>query len=649
MTPQLIKGPAGSGLTSCLIDKLKDLAGRQARTDGILFLTLNKPNMNNIRKNTDLEVDTGMNITTFPRFITDELVLFWPLVLDKCEDISVNQPRPVLIDSLTSHDIMRRIVEKMQLGGAFPGIRATSDSISLEIMHNFSRAVFSLTDYHKIAGVLAEANPGNDPAVYTDMQKALDEYIDILLKNGLLDYGLSMYLYDKYLIDNDLYRRHMINTYRYLFADSLEESVPSMVRFISTFLEDFDEAYLTFSTDGGYTSVLGASPDYALKQLEGRCRVVHPEYTRGCPEDMADLAAALEKNICGGGSVRADTPVRLIECEYKSDMVSAAVGEVKRLAASGCRPGNISLIAPYLDPVTEELLISGLKAQGIPGLALTNTGRLIDQPFIGTVVTLTMLAHPWWDIRPNHSELADTFRVCFDMDPVRASILAGAAESKSSLPHLSRRALIRIGFANNKKYESLLDWLGGYTKEIPIDEFLEKLLWDYLIPLPATRENILSTRMLIDMASGYRKIMEIIRPGQIYGADFITSVKRGIKGMEILKEQPDDAVIIATPFSYLMNPVSSKAQIWLDVSDKDWEDSGVRPLSNPYLFEPGYTGIWNTREEEMRSLRVLCRSTSNLLKRCEGSLTVIDCNLTSGFAEQDGMLVKYLQNTCRMT
>ncbi len=649
MTPLLIKGRAASGLTTCLIDKLKDLAGRCPRTDGILFLTLNKPNMNYIKENINLQADTGINITTFPRFITDELVLFWPLVIQSCKDIPGGRSTPVLIDSLTSHDIMRRIVEKLQLGGAFADVKSTSDSISLEIMHNLSRAVFSLRDYHDISGVLSKANPNRDKSIYEDMQKALDKYIDILKKSGFIDYGLAMHLYGKCLLNNDIYRRYFKNTYRYLFADNLEESVPAMVHFISIFLDDFDEACLTFSTDGGYTTVLGASPDYALKQLEGRCEVKQMGNAYNCPNDIKDLADTLEKNICGATDASCSTFVRLIECEYKSDMMTAAVGEVRKLVSSGLKPGEISLIAPYLDPVTEELLLSGLKSQGIPGLALTNTGRLIDQPFIGIVVTLTMLAHPWWGIHPSHSELAETFRVCFNMDPVRASILADVAQNKKSLSHLSCQDLMRVGFATNAKYESLLDWLGSYTQEIPIDEFLEKLLWDYLIPLPAAQDNILATRRLIDMAASYKKTMEIMQPDKMYDADFIKSVKRGIKGMEILGEKPRDAVVIATPYSYLMNPIISAAQIWLDVSDKDWEDSGVRSLSNPYLFHPGYGGIWDTCQEEQCSRKMLCCRVVNLTKHCTGSLTVINCRLTAGFSEQNGMLVDYLKNACNMT
>lgn len=649
MIPLLIKGQAGSGKTTYLINKLNDLAQRHKRTDDILFLTLNKPNMNHVRESLNLGIDTGINITTFPRFITDELILCWPLVLKNCDEISVKEPGPVLIDPLTSHDVMRQIVERLQIGGAFPGIKATSDSISLEIMHNFSRAVSSCLDYNNISEVLIKANPDKDPSVYNDMQEALAEYIHTLLSHGLLDYGLAMHLFISCLMGNPLYQNNFQSRYRYLFADNLEESVPALANFISTFLDGFDEAYLTFSTDGGYSAVLGASPDYALSILQDRCRVENLNSVHTSSETMVKLAEALRENIQGGSSVSAPTPVRLIECEYKSEMISSAAEAVKDLVSLGLSPGDIALIAPYLDPVTEELLVSGLKSFGIPSFPLTNTGRLIDQPFIGVAVTLAMLAHPRWDIRPSHSELSGTFRTCFGMDPVRASILADAAENKKSLPHLSQKTVMRIGFKNNEKYESLLAWLSGYTEELPIDKFLERLLWDYLIPLPAARENIAATKELIDMASGYKKIMEIIQPDQTCGADFIISVKRGIKGMEVLRERPNDAVVIATPYSYLLNPLASGVQIWLDVSDKDWEDSGVRPLSNPYLFLPGWEGTWNTHIEALYSRRMLSAKVVNLLKHCKDSLVVIDCRLTPRFAEQDGMLMKYLQGTCRIT
>ncbi|MDI6601206.1 MAG: AAA family ATPase [Thermoanaerobacteraceae bacterium] len=648
MTPLLIKGQAGSGKTTYLINKLMELTERHSRTDEILFFTLNKPNMNHIRKNIDLVINTGINITTFPRFITEELMLFWPAVLENCSRIEVKEPQPVLIDALTAHEIMRKIVERLQREGAFLDIKATSDSISLEIMHNFSRAVSSLIDYHDISNILISSHPNKNPIVYKDMEKALDEYIDLLLSHGLIDYGLTAYLYNNFLRDTEIYRKQFEKRFKYLFVDNLEESNPSMVSFISSFLNSFEEAYLAFSTDGGYSMVLGASPSYALNELEGRCSIEDLDKSYTSSESMINLSNALQSNINDGTFNIVSSPVRLVECEYKSDMVYSAVEEVKKLISAGFKPGDISLIAPYLDPVTEELLISGLKASGIPAFPLTNTGRLIDQPFISNAVTLTLLAHPWWDIHPTHSELKDTFTACFDMDPVRASILADFVEGKNTLSHLDQKTIMRIGFNSNDKYERLLDWLSTYTEEIPIDSFLEKLLWDYLIPLPAAGENIMATKMLIDMASGYIKIMEVISPGKMYGRDFITSVKRGVKGIEILEEMPDDAVIIATPYSYLMNPLASKVQIWLDASDKDWEDNGVRPLSNPYVFLPEWNGIWTTYTEELYSRYMLSNRIVNLLKRCRDSLIVIDCHLTPRFTEQNGMLMEYLQNTCRI-
>lgn len=648
MSAFLIKGPAGSGKTTYLKEQYLKLTKKHIRTDEILFITLNKPNMNHIKRSVELDTDTSTCITTFPRFVSDELMLFWPVVLKNCTKIEAKNPHPILIDTLTAHEIMREIVERMQKEGGFPDIKATSDSISLEVMHNFSRATSCLIDYHKIPDLLIQAHPDKNPTAFKDMGAALCEYIDLLLSHGFIDYGLSLYLYNNCLRDTEIYRERFKERFKYLLADNLEESNPSVVSFISSFLDWFEEAYLAFSTDGGYSVVLGASPDYTLKELKERCNIIELNNYYTSSDSLLSLSGALQANIEGGRAVTVSSPVSLVECEYKSEMIDSAVDAVKKLIAKGFKPGEISVIAPYLDPVSEELLVSNLSALGLRPFPLTNTGRLIDQPFIRNIVTLTMLAHPWWGINPNHSDLKDTFCACFDMDPVRASILANFVESKKSLTSLDNKTTMRIGFGSREKYEKLLDWLSQYNEEVPIDSFLKKLLWDYLIPLPTTRENIVATRRLIDMASGYIKIMEVIRPGEMYGRDFVIAIKRGIKGIEVLEERPEDAIVIATPYSYLMNPIFSKAQIWLDASDIDWEDPDIRPLSNPYVFLPGWKGTWTPAIEDMYSRLMLSKRIVNLLKRCSERLIVINCRLSSRFTEQGGMLMEYIQKTCRI-
>jgi hypothetical protein len=185
---------------------------------------------NNIKLNYESKIDIGfsedLNIITYLNFVKKELVKFWPIVVQSCERIKKDVISPIFINSsLTDYMISNKVKTKRNLDGYFEDITGTNKNISMSINTNINKAALSLMDFNTIGEKLYLSKKNRDILMkfsYSQMNEIINYYINKLLENSMIDNSLCIYLYNKYLLNNELYRGYLKKEIKYLIVDSLE-------------------------------------------------------------------------------------------------------------------------------------------------------------------------------------------------------------------------------------------------------------------------------------------------------------------------------------------------------------------------------------------------------------------------------------------
>ena len=100
------------------------------------------------------------------------------------------------------------------------------------------------------------------------------DYIELLISNSMIDSSISMYLYNKYLLSNEIYINHLKENINYLIVDSLENCNSAEVDFISKLMDFTNEAYLYINETKDYASFNNVDKVYIQDKLFNRCEII---------------------------------------------------------------------------------------------------------------------------------------------------------------------------------------------------------------------------------------------------------------------------------------------------------------------------------------------------------------------------------------
>ncbi|MDX5662037.1 hypothetical protein SIM64_19415, partial [Clostridioides difficile] len=147
-----------------------------------------------------------------------ELVKYWPLIIEKCDEINTKVVSPTFIsNSLSEYLIVQKVKEKRIQEGYFEDITGTNKSIANSIMTNINKSAFNLIDFDFIGEKIYSSKKNKDSIYrfsYTQMDEIISYYINSLLSNSILDNALSIYLYNQYLLNDDFYLKNLFTEVR---------------------------------------------------------------------------------------------------------------------------------------------------------------------------------------------------------------------------------------------------------------------------------------------------------------------------------------------------------------------------------------------------------------------------------------------------
>jgi hypothetical protein len=295
---------------------------------------------------------------------------------------------------------------------------------------------------------------------------------------------------------------------------------------------------------------------------------------------------------------------------------------------------------------------------------------LRDESASHVLLTLAALAHPHWNIRPSKFDVAYAFMLCFEMDLVRAQMLAEivyhARElSLSAFDRINSDMRERLTFALGDRYSALREWLLAYREGMPstLDYCLRKLFGEVLSqPGFGFHRNIDAARVAASLIDSIRSFREAVEPSFVnldhtdfdFGREYVNILEDGVlpaQYLESWKTESDNAVLVAPAYSFIVMNRPATVQFWLDAGSSAWYEGLVQPLTNPYVLSRGWPvgRQWTFADAEQTDQESMARLISGLLHRCRARLVLAISNLGESGFEQRGPMLRAFQRVLQQS
>ncbi len=672
-----LEGPPGTGKTTVGTAYLERLLQNGIPAESVLVLvpqrTLALPYYQLLQQ-PDLPPGGTVSVATLGGLAQRTIGLFWPLIAAQAGFAKPNQP-PAFLTLETAQYYLAGVVKPFLEKGYFETVALDRNRLLSQILDNLNKAAGVGFPYTTIADKLKAAWIGKPDQlhVYDEAQECANAFRSFCLENNLLDFSLQLEVFTNYLWPSLLCRQYLTHSYRHLIYDNTEEDVPIAHDIVRQWLElpdGLDTALLIYDSDGGYRSFLGADPASAYSLRECSDESVYFEQSWITNPDLEDLQSSLTDRILRRNPAEVPLNIRsTIEFShqrYYPQMVDAVCPKVEELVANQqIPPGEIVVLAPFLSDSLRFSLLNRLAQTGIPVWSHRPSRSLREEPATQCLLTLARLAHPAWQFSCTLSELRYTFMQSIaGFDLVRADLLArivykpknpdkGLGSFDLILPEMQERITYWLG----ERYEALRRWLIDYQAGDPLelDIFLSRLFGEVLsqpdFGFYQDFDKAAVTARLIESIQKFRWVTadRLDREKRSLGKEYIQMVTEGVIAAQYLLDwnaKPENAVLLAPAYTYLMTNRPVGHQFWLDAGSQGWSERLLQPLTHPYILSRSWPDntTWTDVQETYYNQINLARLTTGLIRRCRDHIYIYTAGINEQGDEQRGPLLQALQS-----
>jgi len=675
-----LEGPSGSGKTTRAVKWMLDLLVAGIPGGSILVLTpqrtLATPYLEALRSS---EAPPGERVTvlTVGGLVRRNLDLFWPLV---AADAGFAQPDapPVFLTLETAQYFMDRVIEPLLAEGFFDGVTIQRNRLVSQVLDNLNKAAVVGFSPTEIAVRLKRAWGGESShrRIYDEAQTVALRFREYCLAHNLLDFSLQIEVFCRDLMVLPVFQGYLFEQYRHLIVDNLEEDTPVAHDLLHTWLArpELESALLVYDYGGGYRVFLGADPEggYALRDLcDERLRWDRSYVTS---PDMEALGYEIGRTLSQPIEARRGDVRQVLAFDrqrFHPQMLDWAADEIAQLVhEKGTSPGQIVVLAPFLSDALRFSMTDKLAQRGIETWSHRPSRALREEPAARCLLTLAALAHPQWRRPPHKQDVAQALmQAIADLDLVRARLLTEityrvreGCPDITSFDDIRPEVQTRIGYRLGERFEDLRAWLVGYADdgEVALDHFWSRLFSELLSqPGYGFHDDYDAgqvTANLIESAAKFRRALgSATFEGESPGKAYVEMVDRGVLAAQYVTPwgvQPDDAVLLAPAYTFLMANRPVDYQFWLKAGSAAWWERIYQPLTHPYVLTRRWARektdeIWSDADEFEARQAALYRLTLGLLRRCRKKVYLGISDLGERGYEEKGPLLKVVQRVLR--
>ena len=666
-----VYGRAGTGKTTAAVERVRFMLAQGVPADSILLLTpqrtLQEPYLDLLESPSRLaggEV-TPATIGGLARRMCD---LFWPLAAEQAGFKDPDQP-PIFLTLETAQYYMAHLVRPLiEDQGYFESVTINRNRLYSQVIDNLNKAAIVGFPHTEIGARLDSAWFG-DPGqrrVYEDAQECANLFRQYCLDNNLLDFSLQLEVFRKFLWQNGQVRDFLSRSYRHLVYDNVEEDVSCSQDIMYEWLNDFESVLLLYDEAAGYRKFLGGDPVSGWELSRACDQVIELNESFVSSEQVMQLSNALVSAVTGESEFDArgsEPAMEFILSHFHPEMLDEVVAKIRMLLESGVPPAEIVVLAPYLSDSLRFSISNRLELAGIPWRSNRPSRSLRDEPASKSLLILSALAHPQWDVHPPKFDVAHALMFALNTDLIRAQLLTdiiyGQRDQRlSTFDQIKPETQERITYALGDRYTVLRNWLEAYRAEppLPLDFFLKKLFGEVLSqPGFGYHANLDSVRVAGSLAESIKKFRNAMEPmiakiGVDIGMEYIAMLQDGVIAAQYLeswRSENKDAVLIAPAYTFLMMNRPAAFQFWLDPGSDGWSQRVSQPLTHPYIlsraWDPSQGRLWLDTDEIANEVETLARLTGGLLARCREKIFLALSDLGAAGFEQRGTLLRAFQ------
>jgi hypothetical protein len=689
-----LEGPAGTGKTTAGAGRLLRLLDRGVPARSILVIapqrtlaTLYHEALHRPAVQPGGQV-TILTVGGLARRMVD---LFWPLVAEEAGFAQPDRP-PVFLTLETAQYYMARLVRPLLDQGYFETVVVDRNRLYSQIIDNLNKAAVVGFPHTEVGERLKAAWGGEQSQrrIYDEAQACAVRFREHCLAHNLLDFSLQLEVFINHLWPMSLCRSYLLRTYTHLIVDNVEEDTSVAHDLLKEWLGHCRSALLIYDADAGYRRFLGADPEnaHALGDLCDE-RVVFTDSFVTSPALRAlgvELTRSLNRSA-GAQERESETseiPTALAYeyHRYHPQMLDWTADEIARLVRDeGVPPGEIVVLAPFLTDALRFSLMNRLEQREIPSRSHRPSRALRDEPATRCLLTLAAIAHPEWVISPSRFDVAYALVQAIEgLDLVRAQLLVEIVyrvrdnrPTLGSFDQINPAMQDRLTFVLGGRYERLRAWIEGYVAErpslsveeiqresAPFDHFLSRLFGEVLsqegygfhrdYDAGRVAANLIESVQKFRWAAGEETAS--------LGQEYLEMVQAGVIAAQYILDwrlQPEDAVLLAPAYTFLMNNRPVDYQFWLNVGGTGWWERLYQPLTHPYVLsrrwprdgESPEDAVWTDTDEVEARQDALYRLTLGLIRRCRRKIYLGLSELGEQGYEQKGPLLHAIQRVLR--
>ncbi len=682
-----ITGTSRTGKTSRLVTeftswvrqqlfKPKIKALPQNLASAILVFAANNQNRRALSDRLVLAVDGTYPVVckTPVGFITDEVMLFFPLIF---EELNLKAQFPLRLRPETEQELATQLWRNQpdwqdlcELDNEYRLVRQTLDLMQLAGSSGVPTEDISTILHQGLSGLDVNNDQGH---LWQRMGELLLLWRSWCLDRGLLTYGLIYELYWRYLLPNPQYQQHLKSRYQAIFADDVDD-YPAIARdLFEVMLDQGVSAVFTYNSHGKIRLGLNADPDY-LEGLAARCQV---EKLTTVTDNLAIAFADTAVDLVNEAAylVTAPDTIQSLQTISRAELLrQTAEIIIQAVQQQEIEPTEIAIIAPGLDEIARYSLIEILSARGIPVTPLNEQRPIISSPLVRSLLTLLSLVYA--DLgrlvdRDAIAEMLTVFSHSQDtqspsisrIDPVRAGLIADYCyHVDPERPYLSPVETFprwdRLGHQGTNAYQEIVNWIEAskvrqqqqsfLTPTVLLSEAIEHFLnnGSYL-----SSDKLAVLRELMETAQHFWEVDRRLRQNEpsfqtqsTTVAQFIQLLRRGTitaNPRPLRQFSPKiGAVTLSTVFQYRSLRSSHRWQFWLDASSPLWSQGGAATLFAAPLFLKQWTGRnWMPENEYAMDKERLERILRDVLARASEKIFLCHSDLGVNGIEQVGVLL----------
>ncbi|CEO21297.1 hypothetical protein [Paraclostridium sordellii] len=566
------------------------------RTGNILFLLPNNKIKREYDKNINLNISEEIKTTTYISFISKEVIKFWPMIDEKCDEILEHRLKPITISSSLRDYILTEIVKQNRnFRNYFEDITASNRNIANSISDNLNKSVQNLMDIKSIGEKIYYSKVNHDKInrfSYSEMQEVIDKYISLLLRNSIIDNSLMIYLYNNYLLKDERYLSFLRKDIKYLLVDSLENSTACEVEFISRLLDEVNDSYMYINYTKDYAAFNNIDMKYINEKIVSRCKVI-----KNCSinslylSDLKNLNKKIELNQ---------------DSQLYSEMIKNIGDKIIELVKKDINPQDISIICPISSTVIYHKLKILLEKNDIHIYNTKQDKRLIDYPYAHALMVASCIFYECEEIL-NNDDYINFISLLTQSNKIRAMKIFNDKQKSEDYINI-------INYIKEKK-----------GTDLSIYEFLIKFYIDNLLNLPNGKENVKICKKIIQESENFTESISLLGLDKDKSKEkiFFEALKSNIKDYYSLSEiedfQENNSVVLTTPYRYISQNMKNPIQIWVDVGSNMWSMKCEKEISNVQVLKRTFkdSEIYTEDMEEFYKEYYLYNTIYNLLINTE--------------------------------